>query len=69
MDTKTFKVPNIGCTGCVSKISAELGQINGVLHVEGDPQTQIVTVQWQEPASWSVIESRLIDIDYSPADV
>jgi copper chaperone CopZ len=68
METKTFKIPNIGCAGCVSKIKSELGQIDGIAHVAADPQTQIVTVQWQPPASWTVIESRLIDIDYGPAD-
>jgi copper chaperone CopZ len=68
METKTFKVPNIGCEGCISKIKSELGQINGVEHIEADVQTQVVTVQWQQPASWLAIESRLIDIDYGPAD-
>ena len=68
METKTFKVPNIGCAGCVSKIKSELGQLSGVTQVEADPQTKVVTVQWQEPASWPVIERRLIDIDYGPAD-
>lgn len=69
METKTFKVPNIGCQGCVSKIKTELDQLNGVTSVEGNSSTKVVTVQWQEPASWSVIESRLIDIDYSPEDM
>lgn len=68
METKTFKVPNIGCAGCVSKIKSELEQIDGVQQVDGNPQTQIVTVQWHAPADWAVIEKRLIDIDYGPAD-
>jgi copper chaperone CopZ len=69
METKTFKVPNIGCEGCVSKIKSELGQLNGVMSVDGNSSTKVVTVEWHEPTSWPLIESRLIDIDYSPEDV
>jgi copper chaperone CopZ len=69
METKTFKVPHIGCEGCVSKIKTELGQLNGVVSVEGNSNTKVVTVQWHKPASWPVIESRLNDMDYEPIDV
>lgn len=69
METKTFKVPNIGCDGCVTKIKEELRQLNGVTQVEGDKTTQIVTVQWQAPASWQLIEKRLIEIDYPSANI
>jgi copper chaperone CopZ len=68
METKTFKVPNIGCAGCVSKIQSELAQITGVTQIDGDPQTKIITVQWQAPASWSSIENHLVEIDYSPSE-
>ena len=35
METKTFKVPNIGCDGCVSTIKNEIGHLaNGVKESE-----------------------------------
>ena len=67
METKTFTVPSIGCDGCVTKIKAEISQLDGVTYVEGDKDTQVVTVQWQQPASWQLIETRLIEIAYPPA--
>jgi copper chaperone CopZ len=67
MEAKTFKVPNIGCDGFVSTIKSEIGQLAGVARVDADKDTKVVTVQWQNPASWQVIESRLVEIDYAPA--
>ncbi len=67
METKTFKIPNIGCDGCVSKIKDEIGQLAGVAPVDAYKDTKVVTVQWQNPASWQVIERRLVEIDYAPA--
>jgi copper chaperone len=69
METKTFTVPNIGCEGCVGKIKQELGQLAGVVRVDADADTQVVTVQWSDPALWQQIEARLIEIDYAPAKV
>jgi len=69
METKTFKVPNIGCDGCASTIKNEIGQLAGVARVDADKDTKVVTVQWQNPASWQGIESRLVEIDYAPAQV
>ncbi len=66
MEQKTVKVPSIGCDGCVSTIKNEVGQLPGVVSVEGDPQTQLVTIQWQQPASWANIRSRMAEIDYAP---
>lgn len=66
MESKTFKVPNIGCDGCVSTIKNEIGQLVGVARVEADKDTKVVTVQWQNPATWSEIERHLSEIDYAP---
>ena len=66
MESKTFKVPSIGCDGCVSTIKNEIGQLAGVARVDADKDTKVVTVQWQNPASWSEIEQRLVEIDYAP---
>lgn len=66
METKTFKVPNIGCNGCVNAIKGELNDIEGVQSVEGVVETKMVTVQYGDPASWEKIVSALKEIDYAP---
>lgn len=66
METKTFKVPNIGCDGCVKTIKNEIGQLVGVQRVEADKDSKVVTVSWDKPASWQKIESKLVEIDYAP---
>ena len=68
MERKTFKIPNIGCDGCVGKIKQEVGSLVGVIQVDADKDTKIATVQWQAPASWPLIENRLNEIDYAPEE-
>jgi copper chaperone CopZ len=65
-EEKTFRVPNIGCDGCVRTITSELIQLEGVRKVEGDVPTKIVTVQWVAPTTWSKIEETLESIEYPP---
>lgn len=66
MEKKTFKVPNIGCDGCVKTIQIELGDLAGVQTVDGAVDTQMVTVEYDAPANWDVIVSTLKEIDYAP---
>lgn len=66
MESKTFKVPNIGCTGCVKTITAELTALPGVKHVEGSAETKLVTVMWDSPATWEQIVNALTEIEYTP---
>lgn len=66
MEQKTVKVPNIGCDGCVNTIKSEVSALPGVISVEGNVQTQIVTVQWGDPATWATISDKLAEIDYAP---
>lgn len=68
MDRKTFEVPNIGCDGCVRTIKNEIGSIAGVKRVEGEVATRIVTVEWDDPATWQQIVTALKEIDYAPAE-
>jgi copper chaperone len=65
-EQKTFRVPNIGCDGCVRTITEELSQLEGVRKVEGDVPSKVVTVQWVAPATWSKIEETLTEIEYPP---
>ncbi len=69
MDSKTFKVPNIGCDGCVRTIKNELSQLAGVQKVDAAVDSQTVTVEWVDPASWDQIVETLKEIDYAPAQV
>ena len=66
MESKTFKVPNIGCDHCVHTIKTELGALDGVQSVEGAVDTKIVTVKWADPATWQKIADTLTEIDYAP---
>jgi copper chaperone len=66
METKTFKVPNMTCNGCVSTVKSEIEQIAGITHVEVNKPAQLVTVEWNHPASWNLIEEALIQIEYPP---
>ena len=66
METKTFKVPNIGCNGCVNTIKGELSDMDGVQSVDAAVDTKMVTVNYDAPANWDSIVTVLEDIDYAP---
>ena len=68
MESKTFKVPNMTCNGCVSTVKGEIEQLSGVVNVEVNKPAQLVTVEWENPASWQAIESALIEIEYPPVE-
>lgn len=66
MTTKTFTVPNISCGHCTHTIEMELGDLAGVQSVRADKDTKLVTVAWDEPASWDKIHALLQEINYPP---
>ncbi len=66
MEQKTVKVPNIGCNGCVKTIKNEVSELPGVVSVEGNVETKIVTVQWDAPATWATISGKMAEIEYAP---
>ncbi|MDX1415044.1 MAG: heavy-metal-associated domain-containing protein [Candidatus Promineifilaceae bacterium] len=66
MSTKSFLVPNISCGHCTRTIEMELGEIDGVRSVIADKDSKQVTVEWQEPASWTQIDAALHEINYPP---
>lgn len=68
METKTFKVPNMTCNGCVATVRGELESIAGVEVLDINKPAQLVTVQWKQPASWTHIESALTAIEYAPVE-
>jgi copper chaperone CopZ len=66
MESKTFKVPAIGCDGCTKTIKSELSAMPGVKSVDAAVDTKQVSVQWEAPATWDAIEAKLTEIDYPP---
>jgi copper chaperone len=68
METKTFSIPNISCGHCVMTIQKELGEIEGVSKVKGDPTTKRITVEWSGPATLKQIRATLKEINYPAAD-
>jgi copper chaperone CopZ len=67
MSKDTFKIPNISCGHCVMSIKNELGELDGVASVEGDPDQKTITVEWNAPASMDRIRATLEEINY-PAE-
>ena len=68
MEKTTLSIPNISCDHCVMTIQKELGELEGVSGVEGDPMIKEITVQWDSPATLEKIRSTLKDINYPAAD-
>ena len=66
MEKRTVKVPSIGRDGCVNTIKSEVSALPGVLSVQGNPETQLVTIEWNIPATWENISHRMTEIDYAP---
>ena len=64
MDKQTFNIPNISCGHCVNTIQTELGDLDGVLMVEGDAEKKEVTVEWDDPATREKIKAALEEINY-----
>lgn len=49
-------------------IQKELGEIEGISKVEGDPTTRKITVEWDTPATPAKIRATLKEINYPAAD-
>jgi copper chaperone CopZ len=56
------------CNGCVSTVRSEIEQLAGVVNVDINKPAQLVTVEWNAPASWDLIEKALIEIEYAPEE-
>jgi copper chaperone CopZ len=66
MEKQTFSIPNITCGHCVMSIKNELGELEGVKTVAGDPQTKRIEVEWDAPATLEKIRALLKEINYPP---
>ncbi len=68
MESKNLSIPKINCHHCVMTIKRELGEIQGVSKVEGDPQKKEITVEWNAPASLEKITATLKEINFPAAE-
>jgi len=64
METSKLSIPNISCEHCVMTIKRELSELEGVKRVEGDPDTKMIDVQWEAPATLEKIKDTLKEINY-----
>ena len=64
MKTLASTIPNISCSHCVHTIKMEVGDLPGVQSVEGDEQTKVVTIGYDDPATKEQIEALLAEIEY-----
>ncbi len=67
MDTVTYNVPGINCMHCVHTITTELTELDGVKGVTADPNTKIVSVEYEPPATSEKIKELLAEINYPVA--
>jgi copper chaperone CopZ len=67
MEKQTLSIPNISCGHCVMSIKNELGELKGVLRVNGDPEKKTITIEWDGPATLDLIKTTLREINY-PAE-
>ena len=68
MEKNSFSIPNITCGHCVMTIKNELAELDGISHVEGDPEKKEITVDWEEPATLEKIKDILKEINYPAAE-
>jgi copper chaperone len=67
MQETTFSIPSISCGHCVMSIKNELGDLEGVSAVDGDPDSKSMTVVWDAPATLEGIKALLKEINYPAA--
>jgi copper chaperone CopZ len=64
MKKDTLFVPNISCGHCVMTIKNELGELDGVNQVDGDPVDKTVTIEWDYPATLGTIKDTIKEINF-----
>ena len=67
METQDFTIPNISCGHCVAAIKDELSEMDGVNAVDGNPESKVMHVEWDTPATQALIKDKLQEINY-PAE-
>ena len=67
MEKEKFSIPNISCGHCVMSIKNELNELEGIMTVEGDPESKSLTVEFESPVTLEQIKELLKEINYPPA--
>jgi copper chaperone CopZ len=67
MEEKKVHIPTISCGHCVMTIKREVEELEGVNSVEGDEKTKMVSIKWENPATWDKIAETLKETGY-PAE-
>ncbi len=67
MEKQDFTIPNISCGHCVAAIKGELSEMDGVSTVDGNPESKVMHVKWDAPATQALIKDKLQEINY-PAE-
>jgi len=67
MEKQDFTIPNISCGHCVAAIKDELSEMDGVSAVDGNPESKVMHVEWDPPATQALIKDKLQEINY-PAE-
>ena len=67
MEKQDFTIPNISCGHCVAAIKDELSEMDGVTAVDGNPESKVMKVEWDAPATLASIREKLQEINY-PAE-
>ena len=64
MNSVTYTVPSINCNHCIHTIKTELSDLAGVVAVDADLASKKVKINYTAPATESVIEETLTEINY-----
>ena len=67
MEEKAVQIPSLSCGHCLMTIKREVGQLEGVISVEGDEKIKTITISWDNPATWEKIVGTLKEAGY-PAE-
>ena len=65
MKEKTVHIPTITCKRCLTIITRELGEMEGVRSVWGNDEEKVVTIWWERPATWRKIACTLDEAGYA----
>ena len=69
MTTVKYSVPNISCGHCVHTIQVEVADIAGVQSVNADQASQVVEINFDDPATEDSIKALMAEINYPVAGV
>jgi len=68
MSTSTYTVTGMTCGHCVASVTEEVGQVDGVSHVDVDLPTGMVTVTADKPLDDAAVRAAVAEAGYEVAD-